>query len=504
LSDTAVRMAGITKSFPGVLAVDNVDFEVSRGEIRGLLGENGAGKSTLMRLLYGLYRLDAGKIEVDGKEVRINSSHDAILHGIGMVHQEFMLVPNLSVTENVVLGFEPSKSGLFKIGESRQKVLDLSKAAGLPIDPDVLIEKMPTGLRQRVEILKALYRGAKILILDEPTAVLTPVEVTELFKSIRKMRDSGTTVIFITHKLHEIMEITDNVTVMRRGRIVGNVQTKDASLNMLANMMVGREIVKSFSFSPYSPGEVLLEVKGLKVAGQRKAVAVNDVSFSVRRGEIVGLAGVDGNGQSELVESLVGLRKPLSGSISIKGVATTDVSTKKILEMSVGHIPEDRSAQGLIMEFSISDNSVLGVVDRKEFSSRSGLIYVQKVRDFANMVVKTFGIMAHSVGIPAKNLSGGNQQKLVAGRELSHDPDLLIAAQPTRGLDISATEYIQSLLVKSRNDGRGVLLISADFDEVLNLSDRILIIFEGRIIGELSREEASVEALGKLLGGVSA
>ncbi|MGA1975618.1 MAG: ABC transporter ATP-binding protein [Conexivisphaerales archaeon] len=504
MSDLAIRMTGMRKSFPGVLAVDDVDFEVRKGEIRGLLGENGAGKSTLMRLLYGLYRLDAGRIEVDGKEAHIGSSHDAIRLGIGMVHQEFMLVPNLSVKENIVLGFEPGSSGVFSPGESRQRVLDLSKSSGLPVDPDVVVERLPTGLKQRVEILKALYRGAKTLILDEPTAVLTPVEVVELFKSIRKMRDSGTTIIFITHKLQEIKEITDSITVMRRGRVVGGGPTKDVSIGQLANMMVGREVIRSFSFNPYSPGEVLLEVKGLRVAGRRKAVAVDGVSFAVRKGEIVGLAGVDGNGQSELVESLIGFRKPLSGTISVKGVVTTSLDTSKILEKSVGHIPEDRLAQGLVMDFSISDNSVLGIVQKDEFSSRSGLIYVDKVRRFAENVVHAFGIVTNSVSMPAKNLSGGNQQKLIAGRELSRDPDLLIAAQPTRGLDISATEYIQSLLVKSRNSGKGILLVSADFDEVLNLSDRILIIFEGKIIGELSREQANVEALGRLLGGVSA
>ncbi len=504
MSDLAVRMTGIRKSFPGVRAVDDADFEVRKGEIRGLLGENGAGKSTLMRLLYGLYRLDSGRIEVEGKEVRINSSHDAIRLGIGMVHQEFMLVPNLSVKDNIVLGFEPSKSGMLDSGEAKRKVLELSRSSGLPIDPDVLIEKLPTGLKQRVEILKALYRGARILILDEPTAVLTPVEVVELFKSIGKMKESGTTIIFITHKLNEIKEVTDTITVMRRGRVVGNSQTKEVTVSQLANMMVGREVIRSYSFDAYNPGDVLLEVKDLRVSGQRKAVAVDGVSFTVRKGEIVGLAGVDGNGQSELVESLIGFRKPLSGTIAIKGSVTTDLTTSRIFGMSVGHIPEDRAGQGLVMDFSVSDNSVLGTVDKAEFSSRSGLIRVDKVRRFAEKVVKNFGIMTHSVNLPARNLSGGNQQKLIAGRELSNDPDLLIAAQPTRGLDISATEYIQSLLVKSRNGGKGILLVSADFDEILNLSDRILIVFEGKMIGELSRAEASVEALGRFLGGVGA
>jgi ABC-type uncharacterized transport system ATPase subunit len=504
LSQIAVSMKGICKSFPGVLAVDHVDLEVREREIRGLLGENGAGKSTLMNLLYGLYRLDAGTIEIGGKEVRIEGSHDAIRHGVGMVHQAFMLVPNLSVTENVVLGYEPSSSGILDFAEAREKVEQLSKSAGLPIDPDAIIENLPVGLKQRVEILKALYRGAKILILDEPTAVLTPVEVTELFRSVRKLKEAGTTIIFITHKLHEVKEITETITVMRRGKVVGTADTKDMTYDSLAKMMVGREIIRSYSFSPYDPGEVLLDVKDLHVGDKIKPNAVNGVSFEVRKGEIVGLAGVDGNGQTELVEAIMGLRKPMSGVISIKGKVATSYSTRNILDLSVRHIPEDRASQGLVMDFSLAENSVLGSIEKEPFSSNGNFINVSKVREFARKIVESFSIAAPSIDVQAKNLSGGNQQKLIAGRELSSDPDLLIAAQPTRGLDVGATEYIQSLLVKTRNGGKGVLLVSADFDEILNLSDRILIIFEGKIIGELAREQASVTALGKLLGGVAA
>jgi ABC-type uncharacterized transport system ATPase subunit len=497
-------MKGICKSFPGVFAVDHVDIEIREGEIRGLLGENGAGKSTLMNLLYGLYKLDAGTIEINGKEVRLNGSHDAIRQGIGMVHQAFMLVPNLSVTENVVLGYEPASSGVLNIREAREQVVQLSKSAGLPIDPDAIIENLPVGLKQRVEILKALYRGAKVLILDEPTAVLTPVEVTELFRSVRKLKEAGTTIIFITHKLHEVKEITETITVMRKGKVVGTVDTKDMTFDTLAKMMVGREIIKSYSFSAYKPGEVLLEVKDLHVGDKIKPRAVDGVSFQVRAGEIVGLAGVDGNGQTELVESVMGLRKTASGVISIKGEVSTSYSTRDILDMSVRHIPEDRASQGLVMDFSVSENSVLGSIEKEPFSSRKTFIVVARVREFARRIVDLFSIAAPSIDLQAKNLSGGNQQKLIAGRELSSDPDLLIAAQPTRGLDVGATEYIQSLLVKTRNKGKAVFLVSADFDEILNLSDRILIIFEGKIIGELSREQASVEALGKLLGGVAA
>ena len=497
-------MKGICKSFPGVQAVDHVDFEVREGEIRGLLGENGAGKSTLMNLLYGLYRLDAGTIEIFGKEVKISGSHDAINLGIGMVHQAFMLVSNLSVTENVVLGYEPARSGVLDMKEARARVEKLSKSAGLPIDPDAIIENLPVGLKQRVEILKALYRGAKVLILDEPTAVLTPVEVTELFKSVRKLREAGTTIIFITHKLHEVKEITETITVMRKGKVMGTVETKDMTYDSLAKMMVGREIVKSYSFSPYSPGEVLLSIKDLHVGDKIKPNAVNGVTLDVRTGEIVGLAGVDGNGQTELVEAIMGLRRPTEGTISVKGKVVSNLTTKEILDMSVRHIPEDRASQGLVMDFSVAENSVLGSIGKEPFSSRGTFVVVEKVREFARKVVKSFSIAVPSIDVLAKNLSGGNQQKLIAGRELSSDPDLLIAAQPTRGLDVGATEYIQSLLVKTRNSGKAVFLVSADFDEILNLSDRILIIFEGRIIGELSRENASVQELGKLLGGVAA
>jgi simple sugar transport system ATP-binding protein len=503
MAEAMVSMKGIRKEFPGVIAVDDVSFETLKGEVRGLLGENGAGKSTLMNILYGLYRSDGGSVEIDGKPVRIGSSKDAIHNGIGMVAQAFTLVPNLTVRENIILGFEPSSAGVLDQQKARQMVKDLVDRTGLGIDQDELVENLPTGFKQRVEILKALFRGAKVLILDEPTAVLTPLEVEELFKSIRRLVASGATVIFITHKLKEVMEITNRITVMRRGKVAGTLDTKDATYASLAKLMVGREVERKFDFAEYHPGKVLLEAKGLCYGDRHKPKAVEKCSFVVREGEIVSLAGVEGNGQTELVETIMGLKKPTSGSIEVRGTVATGFGTKKILDLSVAHIPEDRALRGLVMDFSLAENSVLGTVDKPQFSSGPGVVSVRKVRDFARKIVSVFSIATPSIDTQAKNLSGGNQQRLIVGRELSSDPELLIAHQPTRGLDVGSTEYIQSLMVQARNNGRGVLLVSADFDEVLDLSDRILVMYEGRIIGELSRG-AGIEELGKLLGGVAA
>ncbi len=499
-----VSMRGIRKEFPGVIAVDNVDFETLKGEVRGLLGENGAGKSTLMNILYGLYKSDSGSIEIDGKPTKISTSKDAINHGIGMVHQAFTLVPNLTVRENIMLGFEPSSAGILDERKARQTVKDLIERTGLGIGQDELVENLPTGFKQRVEILKALYRGAKVLILDEPTSVLTPLEVEELFKSIKRLVASGATVIFITHKLKEVMQITDTITVMRRGKVVGNLDTKDASYAKLAKLMVGREVERKFTFAEYKPGKVILEVNGLCYGDKHKPKAVADCSFSVREGEIVSIAGVEGNGQTELVETLMGLKKPTSGTVVVKGTPATGLATSKVLDLSVGHIPEDRALRGLVMDFSLAENSILGAVDKPQFSSKpGGLLSIRRVRDFARKIVEKFGIVTPSIDTQAKNLSGGNQQKLIVGRELSSNPELLIAHQPSRGLDVGSTEYIQSLLVEARNSGRGVLLVSADFDEVLDLSDRILVMYEGKIIGELNRG-TGIEELGRLLGGVAA
>jgi simple sugar transport system ATP-binding protein len=413
-----VSMKEIRKEFPGVMAVDGVDFTTAKGEVMSLLGENGAGKSTLMNILYGLYKPDAGRIEIDGRPVRIRSSRDAINLGIGMVNQAFTLVPNLTVRENIILGFEPSSRGLLDQRKAKEQVKELVERTGFEIDQDELIENLPTGFKQRVEILKALFRGAKVLILDEPTAVLTPLEVEELFKSIRRLTQSGATVIFITHKLKEVMEISNRITVMRRGRSVGTIDTKDATYAKLAMMMVGREVERKFNFTEYKPGKLLLEVKNLVSGDKHKPRAVNDCSFTVREGEIVCIAGVEGNGQSELVETIMGLRKPTSGEILIKGLKCNEYGTRKILDLSVAHIPEDRALRGLVMDFSVAENSVLGIVDMQQFSSRAGALSMRNVREFAKKVMQLFNVVAPSIETQAKNLSGGNQQRLIVGRAL--------------------------------------------------------------------------------------
>ena len=502
MTEPMLRMLGIRKTFPNVVALDGVDLTVNGGEVMGVLGENGAGKSTLMNILYGLYTMDSGTVELQGKRVHIRNSADAIGLGLGMVHQAFTLVPNLTVLENIILGSEPSKAGVIDRREARRQVLELVRTVGLHIDLDTLAEDLPTGFKQRVEILKALHRGARVLILDEPTAVLTPLESEELFKSIRRMTQGGSTVIFITHKLKEVMSITNRITIMRRGKVVTTLDTKGANFDILANAMVGRQVQRKFTFKPYQPGETLLQVRDLEALSKHKAKAVNGLSFDVRAGEIVGVAGVEGNGQTELVECIMGLMRPTSGSITLQGRLANRLSTSEILKLSVGHVPEDRALNGLILDFSIAENTVLGSTDSADFSIR-GVMVPAKIRDFARKIVQSFSVSTSGIDVKARNLSGGNQQKVIVGRELAGHPHLLIAHQPTRGLDVASTEYIQSLLVESRNAGRGVLLVSADFDEILDLSDRIVVLYEGKIIGELKRG-AGIGELGKLLGGIAA
>lgn len=497
-----LRMVGIRKTFPGLVALDGVDLTVGRGEVMGVLGENGAGKSTLMNILYGLYTMDAGEIEVQGAKVHIRNSADAIGLGLGMVHQAFTLVPNLTVLENIILGSEPTRSGVIDRETARRQVQELVKQVGLQIELDAYAEDLPTGFKQRVEILKALHRGAKVLILDEPTAVLTPLEAEELFKSVRRLTQGGSTVIFITHKLKEVMAITNKITIMRKGKVVTTLDTKDATYDVLANAMVGRQVQRKFNFGPYKPGEVLLKVEGLSAATKNKQNALDGLTFRVDAGEIVGVAGVEGNGQTELVECIMGLMKPSSGSIHLGAKQIDKLHTSEVLKLSVGHVPEDRALNGLILDFSIAENVVLGATQSADFSSR-GVMAPRRIRDFARKIVQSFNVAAPGIDVKARNLSGGNQQKIIVGRELAGQPHLLIAHQPTRGLDIASTEYIQSLLVDSRNAGRGVLLVSADFDEILDLSDRILVLYEGRIIGELKRG-AGIGELGKLLGGIAA
>jgi len=482
--------------------LDGVEFTVNQGEVMGILGENGAGKSTLMNVLYGLYSMDEGSIEMQGKKVQIRSSAGAISLGLGMVHQAFTLVPNMTVMENIILGSEPSRAGVVDRREARRQVRELVKQVGLDIDLDTLAEELPTGFKQRVEILKALHRGAKILILDEPTAVLTPLESEELFKSVRRITQGGSTVIFITHKLKEVMAITNRITIMRRGKVVTTLDTKDANFDILANAMVGRSVERKFNFGPYQPGDLLLDVDRLTAASRHKTEALAGLTFNVKAGEIVGVAGVEGNGQTELVECIVGLMKPSSGTIKMSGHLVNRLATSDVLKLSVGHVPEDRALNGLILDFSIAENTILGSADRPEFSQR-GVMAPKRIQDFARRIVKAFNVSTSGIEVKARNLSGGNQQKIIVGRELAGQPNLLIAHQPTRGLDVASTEYIQSLLVEARNKGRGVLLVSADFDEILDLSDRILVLYEGKMIGELKRG-AGIGELGKLLGGIAA
>jgi ABC-type uncharacterized transport system ATPase subunit len=498
---TVLEMRGITKRFPGIVADDDIDFDLRRGEVHALLGENGAGKSTLMNILYGLYKADEGEILVNGKPVSFASAKDAIETGIGMVHQHFMLIPVMSVAENIVLGTEPRHDGvLLDYDAARQRVRELSRAFGLALDPDEKIERITVGQQQRVEILKALYRSADVLILDEPTAVLTPQEAQELFEIIRTLTREGTSVIFISHKLNEVLQIADRITVLRRGKRIDTVPREGATEDGLARLMVGREVLLRVEKKPAEPGETLLDVSGLSVLDDRGLPKVEDVSFQVRAGEIVGLAGVDGNGQSELIEALTGLRRIESGTVKIAGSAVgPHPKTRKILEAGVGHIPEDRHRRGLVLDFTLAENVALHDY-RTPPDSRFGWLFPRRLLERARVLIKEFDIRGGGPRSRARDLSGGNQQKLVAAREVAGDPKVLIAAQPTRGLDVGAIEYLHRRLVEERDEGRAILLVSLELDEILSLSDRILVIYEGRIVGEhaagATEEEIGIEMLG--------
>lgn len=496
-----VEMVSITKRFPGVLANDNVDFSLLPGEIHALLGENGAGKTTLMKILYGLYLADSGKVLISGREVHITEPKDAIAQGIGMVHQHFMLVPPFTVAENIVLGVEPKKGGVFLDARAAvEKVNHISEAYGLKVDPWAKVESISVGMQQRVEIVKALYRGANILILDEPTAVLTPQEVSELFDVLRALKAQGKSIILITHKLKEVMAISDRVTVIRRGRVVGTLETATTNERDLANMMVGREVELVVRKGEARPGADILKVEGLRVRGSRGLPAVKGVSFAVRAGEIVGIAGVDGNGQSELVEAICGMRKPEAGSITVSGRNIAGVSPRKVSESKVVHIPEDRQKHGLVLDFTIAENMVLETQYRSPFS-KGGVLRWDVIKSHARRLIEEYDVRTPSEEVQAKSLSGGNQQKVIVARELSRDPDLIVAAQPTRGLDVGAIEFVHRRLVEARDAGKAVLLVSLELDEILALSDRILVMYEGEIVGEMLREEATEEILGLMMAG---
>jgi simple sugar transport system ATP-binding protein len=495
-----LELRDITKRFPGVVADDHVDFDLRDGEVHALLGENGAGKSTLMNIVYGLYHADEGEIRVNDEPVRIHSPKDAISRGIGMVHQHFMLIPVMTVAENIVLGSEPTKAGdILDYGAARKRVADLSRQFGFAIEPDARVENISVGQQQRVEILKALYRHADILILDEPTAVLTPQEANELFEILRTLTREGLSIIFISHKLNEVLEIADRITVLRRGKKVDTVPRAGATEEGLARMMVGREVLLRVDKPPTTPGEPLLEVDNLQVLGELGLGAVNGVSFDVRRGEIVGLAGVDGNGQSELVEALSGLRKVEAGTVRLAGRDVTGASTHDVLHRGLGHIPEDRQRRGLVLNFSLAENLALHDYDA-EPNARFGWLFPRRLVQRARGILRQFDVRGGGPQTLASALSGGNQQKVVVGRELSRDPQVLLAAQPTRGLDVGAIEFVHRRLVEARNGNAAVLLVSLELDEILSLSDRILVMYEGRIAGEYP-PDVSEEELGLAMTG---
>ena len=494
-----LELRGITKQFPGVLANDSVDFDLQKGEVHALLGENGAGKSTLMNILYGLYHPDEGEIRLNGKPVRIGSPRDAIDLGIGMVHQHFMLIPVMTVAENIVLANEPTNGPFLDLAGAEERVRDLSSQFGLAVRPEARVSSISVGMQQRAEILKALYRGAEILILDEPTAVLTPQEAGELFAITRSLQADGRSIIFISHKLNEVLEIADRITVLRHGKRIDTVPREGATAEGLAKLMVGREVVLRVDKPPAQPGETLLAVKDLSVLDDRDLPACRSVSFEVKAGEIVGLAGVDGNGQSELIDALTGLRKVEAGQLLVAGRDVTDAGARECLDLGVGHIPEDRQARGLVLDFTLAENLALHDF-RKEPDSKWGWLYPRRLIQRAAGLLKEFDVRGGGPRTLASSLSGGNQQKVVIAREVSRDPNILVAAQPTRGLDVGAIEFVHRRLVQERDEGRAILLVSFELDEILSLSDRVLVIYEGRIVGEYS-PDVSEEELGFAMTG---
>ncbi|MBP1703819.1 MAG: putative transporter ATP-binding protein [Chloroflexi bacterium] len=497
-----LELRGITKTFPGVRANDHIDLTLNEGEILALLGENGAGKTTLMNILYGLYTPDEGEILVRGARVDIHNPRDAIQHGIGMVHQHFMLVPVFTVTENVMLGIEKTQAGVFLDRKTVAKEIEeISTRFGLKVDPDAMVEDLPVGLQQRVEIIKVLYRQADILILDEPTAVLTPQEVEDLFKVIRSLVSEGKSVIFISHKLNEVLEIADHITVLRLGRVVGTLDPDEATPESCANMMVGRTVMLTVEKGPATVGDEVLGVSDLSVLDDRKLEAVKGVAFQVHAGEVLGIAGVQGNGQTELVEALTGLRPIKRGHISFLGQAITESSPRKIHELGSAHVPEDRQRDGLVLAFSVADNLVLNTYYEAPFTKGLNLRQ-NEIEKAAAERVELFDIRTPNISVPVSNLSGGNQQKVIVAREFSRPIKLLIASQPTRGLDVGSIEYIHSRIIQKRDEGCAILVVSTELDEILSLADRIAVMFAGKIISILNAEEATRERLGLLMAGV--
>jgi len=497
-----LEMRNITKRFPGVLANDSVSYDVGKGEVHTLLGENGAGKSTLMKILFGLYRPDSGEVRLRGQPAEIDSPATAIAQRVGMVHQHFMLAPTLSVAENVALGLKSGRGPLTDLDAVSDRIAGISDQYGLAVDPDVEVWKLSVGERQRVEIIKALYRNAELLVLDEPTAVLTPNEVDDLFVTLRQMVADGTGIIFISHKLHEVMELSDRITVLRNGRVTGQTTPAQTSRALLAQMMVGREV----SLTPDKPavklGAARLELRAVSVRGDRGTVAVDAVDLEVRAGEVLGIAGVSGNGQRELAETIAGLRPAFEGSVAIDGVDVTTASPAQSRAAGLSYVPEERMKDGAIGDFEVSENLLLiDHADRKFL--RGGLFNFTRIREHCQRLVDEFSVKTPSLNTPTDSLSGGNIQKLIMARELDSDPGVLLAAQPTRGVDIGAAEYIHSKLIEQRGDGVAILMISEDLDEILALADRIVVMFEGRIVKMVDRADATREGLGLAMAGAA-
>jgi general nucleoside transport system ATP-binding protein len=495
-----LEMQGITKRFPGVLANDRVDFSVRSGEVHALLGENGAGKTTLMKVLYGMYRPDEGRILLNGQEVNIQSPTDAINNGIGMIHQHFMLVESLTVAENVALGLKSSRAPLTDLDKVSERILDLAKIYGLDIDPGAYIWQLSVGQQQRVEIIKALYRGAALLILDEPTAVLTPQEVDEFFVIIREMAQDGHALIFISHKLHEVIDISDRVSVLRDGKKVGTFQTADSTKADLARWMVGREVDFRPEIESVQRGETRLRISNISCPSDRGTPGLRGVTLEVHSGEILGIAGVSGNGQRELAEVITGLREAVTGQIELDGKDISNLSPKDRTDRLLSYIPEERMRDGMIKDFTVAENLILRESHKKPYSNH-GFLNLKAIAVQSEKLIRNFQIKTPSQDTLAKSLSGGNIQKVVVARELARKPRVIIAAQPTRGLDVGATEYVRERLLERKN-GTGILLISEDLDEILALADRIAVIYEGQIMGVVPRDEATPEKLGLLMAGV--
>ncbi len=496
----ALEARNITKRFPGVLANDGVNFNLRKGEIHVLLGENGAGKSTLMNIIYGLYTPDEGEILLDGRPTEIHNPHDAIRSGIGMVHQHFMLVPVFSVAENIVLGDEVTSGPSLNMRAARGQIGQLSQKYGLQVDPSAIVEDLAVGVQQRVEILKALYREARILVLDEPTAVLTPQEVEDLFLVMRQLTAQGVSIIFITHKLKEVLLVADRITVMRRGRVVGSTTPAETDQQGLAAMMVGRDVLLRVEKKPAEPGEVILEVQDLRVNDERGIEAVRGVSFQVRAGEILGIAGIQGNGQTELAEALTGLRAPQGGRFLLSGWQVPSLEPRALIERGAAHVPEDRQKHGLVLPYHIADNGVLCTYYQRPFA-RGLRRNEQTILQNARSLITRFDIRTPGPMVPAGNLSGGNQQKLIVAREFSRDIRLLVANQPTRGLDVGSIEYIHRQIINMRDQGTAVLLISAELDEITSLADRIAVMFHGQIVAILPATEVTRSEIGLLMAG---